>query len=385
MDTESQPPPVSKLTAKSRWQNAASTVLINNKIKKNVDTFLNVTMRSVNASNTHVRHDVVRLREALTTADTAVIEFLIKRNRANLHTELDVTTGDFPIHVAAAALRDPLVRDHASKMLRWLIDEQKVDIEATDGLGRSVLHVAANASDDPKIILLLLARGADPRAQTPTGDSASDMAKLQRHAKAKAVLDAAVAVDNSIWFAHEHPSLPQEFLPQLQELRNQIDWGSRSASSGAPAVREGVTTRPSNASNEVSPREGTLRGSRLPSSNASRPALREQSVPESEHASVHPSRGASRAASFREPSLEPPLSQSSSMASVLATKLQDQAQKTQWEPPPYLKVVQRANAAAMEHQRLEDRASRAAHFIGQLRRRNLGAGSPYLMEMTGDV
>ena len=73
------------------------------------------------------------------------------------------------------------------------------------------------------------------------------------------------------------------------------------------------------------------------------------------------------------------------MASVLATKLQDQAQKTQWEPPPYLKVVQRANAAAMEQQRLEDRASRAAHFIGQLQRRNLGAGSPYLMEMTGDV
>ena len=377
MDTEGQPAPPSKLMAKSRWQKAASTVLINNKIRKNVDTFLSVTTRSVNASNTHVRHDVVRLREALISADTAIVEYLIKRDRANLHTELDVATGDFPIHVAAAALRDPLVRDNASKMLRWLIDVQKVDIEASDGLGRSVLHVAANACDDHKVMLMLLARGADPRAKTPTGDLASDLAKLQRYSKAKAVLDAALAVGNSIWFAHEHPALPPDLIPQLQELRNQIDWGSQGAppATNAPAMQGAGATRHSETL-----QDGALRGSRLPSAHAPHQAMRQQSAPESEL----PSRGASRAASFRESSLEPP-PPSSSIASALATKLHDQARKTEWEPPSYLRVVQRANAAALEQQRLEDRAARAAQFIGQLRRRNLGAGSPYIMEMTGDV
>jgi len=61
-----------------------------------------------------------------------------------------------------------------------------------------VLHVTANACDDPALLLLLLARGADPLAASGAKDLPADLAKLQRHAKAKKVLDEAAKAPNPV-------------------------------------------------------------------------------------------------------------------------------------------------------------------------------------------
>lgn len=67
-----------------------------------------------------------------------------------------------------------------------------------DFSGRNVLHVAANACDDPIVILLLLARGADPLAQSYVGDLPFAFAKLQKHKKVGALLKEATQVINTV-------------------------------------------------------------------------------------------------------------------------------------------------------------------------------------------
>lgn len=67
-----------------------------------------------------------------------------------------------------------------------------------DFSGRNVLHIAANACDDPIIILLLLARGADPLSQSNVGDLPSAFAKLQKHKKVEAILNEAAKVINTV-------------------------------------------------------------------------------------------------------------------------------------------------------------------------------------------
>ena len=60
--------------------------------------------------------------------------------------------------------------------LQWLLDYQKINIEATTSNSRTVLHIVANTMDCDDLwpVLLLLARGADPLVRTNAGDRASD-------------------------------------------------------------------------------------------------------------------------------------------------------------------------------------------------------------------
>jgi ankyrin repeat protein len=76
--------------------------------------------------------------------------------------------------------------------------KNKVDIEVIDFNGRNVLHIAANACDDPVVVLLLLARGADPLAKSYVGDLPSDYAKFQKHTKIEALLTEASKVVNTV-------------------------------------------------------------------------------------------------------------------------------------------------------------------------------------------
>jgi ankyrin repeat protein len=84
----------------------------------------------------------------------------------------------------------------------------QVDIEARDSLGRQVLHVAANACDDTRVMLMFLCRGADPLAETNSKDRPSDFAKLQGHGKAKLLLKQSEMSLNSVNDEHI-PHMPE--------------------------------------------------------------------------------------------------------------------------------------------------------------------------------
>lgn len=213
-------------SAKSHWQQAASTVIQGNRLTRNVNRFLDETKRSTRTTVSADRHDALRVREALVKGDTAAIDFLISRDRADLHCPLDAATGEFPLHIAAAALRNVRTRSAVMGCIRWIIDEHRGDIEVEDALGRSVLHVAANACDDTAPLLMLLARGADPLARTrPAGDLPSDFAKVQRHLRAKGLLEVAAAEIDVLAWTHAHPQLDPSLLPQRQAPRVSVDWG----------------------------------------------------------------------------------------------------------------------------------------------------------------
>ena len=64
-----------------------------NRLKKNVNIFLNETRRSLNTTNTADREDLERIREALLHGDIETIDSLRLRDRADLHKCVDHITG----------------------------------------------------------------------------------------------------------------------------------------------------------------------------------------------------------------------------------------------------------------------------------------------------
>mmetsp|Transcript_13231 Transcript_13231/g.26053 ORF Transcript_13231/g.26053 Transcript_13231/m.26053 type:complete len:310 (-) Transcript_13231:88-1017(-) len=276
--------------------------------------FLSETKRSSLTTDTADRADLDRVRTALQIGDVKTINDLRERNRANLKIQIDHTTGEFPIHLAAAATRDARHRKDVIDCLLWLLDDISVDIEACDNLGRTVLHVAANACDDTAVSLLLLARGADPLAVSRSSDLPSDFAKLQTHRKVTALLNEASKARDPIAWAHAHPLMLPELVPRLVPRAHHLAFNSDPLTTMAiskPTVGESI----------CKPNLG----------NGSPPAF--------------------------------------NIATYLSDSLHSRSENVHWKPPPHLRVVRRAEEANRQDAADCERKARSEYFIETLKRK----------------
>mmetsp|Transcript_45160 Transcript_45160/g.57839 ORF Transcript_45160/g.57839 Transcript_45160/m.57839 type:complete len:363 (-) Transcript_45160:121-1209(-) len=333
------------------WQKATSRVIENNISKKNLEAFLKITRKSINSISTSYRADLDRVQDALKCGDIKTIDNLRLKGRANLNLPVDQITGFYPIHIVVFSLRNLNNREALLTCLQWLLDEMKVDIESRDSNGRNVLHIAANACDDPEVILLLLARGADPLFLSPVGDLPSAFAKLQRHKKVEKVLnEAALAVDTIKW-AHKHEKMEKDYIPKLFPVQFGIDFSEYDED------RFDTNASLLSASNS---RTSTSHGTRSHTSN-SRASM-----------GVTSTGGFASTTPVQLPVLDSPPKQAPvCLAMKLALSMKEKSLAREWKPSPHLAVVERANAAAARVESLQSRETKSQMFIDTLRARTL--------------
>jgi uncharacterized protein len=89
----------------------------------------------------------------------------------------------FPIHIAAGggwtglgAFEVRSVPDNFLNTVKWLVEEQKADVNQLDAWGYTPLHYAASRGDNA-LIEYLVSKGADVRVVTRLGQSTADMAR----------------------------------------------------------------------------------------------------------------------------------------------------------------------------------------------------------------